>query len=357
MSIPSFAQLFRRSRYSRFGLSENDAQNQERLEIFAVAAVGFALKHNLQFKQNFLKKFADIEKDFTNFEPEIQASDCTDLKLENRHERVLVVVEFKVRASLQAKQDPWLDCRKPDDDSLPFWSEASNGYGFQLGQRSYDQFSTIHYIIVRQNECPRSERICKKFGKIFHLKTKSWNYLLEPSSAMEQDLVKSLGELGIEELEDYRMKQVKIENGDLEALFKGRTAIELILYISTNKLGDTKASARKQLINFFTEGSRGSIRQIGLYAPQESLKKLSGVRSIFLTNVWFGYLSEDNKPFKAEVWFYCNESAQTELRSLLENELKLIQIAENPDEKGLRIIRADNDSFGDLEWFCKVIGI
>ena len=153
------------------------------------------------------------------------------------------------------------------------------------------------------------------------------------------------------------MKEAKIENGDLDALFKGRTAIELILHISTNKLGDTKASARKQLINSFTEGSRGNIRHLGLYAPQTALKRLAGIRSDLLTNVWFGFISEDNKPFKAEVWYYCNESAQPKLRSLLEKELNPIKIEENPDEKGLRIIRADSDALADLDWFCKVIGI
>mgnify|MGYP001553087013 CR=1 FL=1 len=306
MSNPSFAQLFRRSRYSRSGPTENDTKNQERLEIFAVAAVGFALKYDSKFKENFLTKFADIKDCVEGFHTEIQAADCTDLKLANPQERVLVVVEFKVGAPLQPKQNPWLDRRKPDDEGLPFWSEACNGYGFQLGRNGYDQFSTIHYIIIQKNAHLRSEHVCKRFGKTFRLKARSWNSLLEPVSAMEQDLVRSLGELGVEELDDYRMKEAKIENGDLDALFKGRTAIELILHISTNKLGDTKASARKQLINSFTEGSRGNIRHLGLYAPQTALKRLAGIRSDLLTNVWFGFISEDNKPFKAEVWYYCN---------------------------------------------------
>jgi hypothetical protein len=327
------------------------------LEIFAVAAVGFVLKHDVQFKKNFLKKFADIEESVENFEPSIQAADCADLKLENSSKRILVVVEFKVGAELQPKQNPWPDTRKSDDDSLPFWSKDESGYGNQYGNKSnFNQFSTVYYIVVQQNGTPRNEMPCKKFGKSFYLKSRSWKSLLEPDPGLEDDLVKSLAELGIEELEDWRMKGIKIENGDLEALFKGKTAVELILHIST-KLGWRKDVARNRLTGFFTEGSCGNVRQLGLYAPKEALKRLAGIRANFLKDAWYGYFSENNQPFKAEVWFYCNENAQPELRALVEKELNSALIQENPDEKGLRIIRNDNEALGDSEWFCKALGI
>ena len=326
------------------------------MEIFAVAAVGFALKHDIQFKKNFLKKFAGIEEDVENFESSIQAADCTDLKLENSKGHTLVVTEFKTWAKLQPKQNPWLNGKRPDDSHLPFWSEADNGYGYQLGQKNYNQFSTIYYIVVQQDGISR-EAVCEQFGKTFQLKSRSWKSLLEPSTELEKDLVTSLGELGIEELEDYHMKEIKIENGDLEALFQGKTAIELILHISTTKLGDGKATARNNLMRFLTDGSRGNIRQLGIYVPQEALKKLAGIRANFLTNAWYGYFSENNQPFRAEVWFYCNENAKLELRALIEKELNLAVIQENPDENGLRIIRADTEALRDFEWFCKVLGI
>ena len=135
------------------------------MEIFAVAAVGFVLRHDVKFKKYFLKKFADIdgiEEDVENFEPSIQAADCTDLKLENLQSRILVVLEFKVWAKLQPKQNPWCDdARKFDDSSLPFWSEADKGYGYQLGQKNYDQFSTIYYIVVQQNGVLRDDKQIK----------------------------------------------------------------------------------------------------------------------------------------------------------------------------------------------------
>ncbi|MGD1088450.1 MAG: hypothetical protein ABR955_06955 [Verrucomicrobiota bacterium] len=275
MSTPSFAQLFRRSRYSRSGPSGNDKQNQERLEIFAVAAVGFALRHDYQFKKNFLLRFAGIEEDIENYKPSLQAADCTDLKLENSKRHILVVTEFKVWAELQPKQNPWFES---DDENLPFWNvtDKGEGYGHQYGNRSdFNQLSTVHYIVVQQKEkgdMP-GEKFCEKFGKTFLLKRRNWESLLEPNTELEKDLVTSLGELGIEELEDY------------------------------------------------------------------------------------GYLSDNDRPFKAEVWFYCNENAKSELRVLIENELRSAVIQENPDENGLRIIRADTEALGDFEWFCKALGI
>jgi hypothetical protein len=141
MSAPSFAQLFRRSRYSRFDPSENDKRNQERLEVFAVAAVGFALEHDTQFKKNFLKEFVGLEEDVENYKVSIQAADCIDLELKNLDKNILVAIEFKVEAGLADHQNPWLDARKFDDNSLQFWcgvKNGKNGYGYQLGQKDYD---------------------------------------------------------------------------------------------------------------------------------------------------------------------------------------------------------------------------
>ncbi len=359
MSAPSFAQLFRRSRYSRFGPSGEDEQNQQRLEIFAVAAVGFALRHDIQFKKNFLKKFAGIEEEVEKYKLSLQDAHCADLALKNDDRRILVVFEFKVGASLENHQNPWFGTRKPDDNALPFWSEAKddkNGYGYELG-KNYGEFSTIYYIVVQQNERRRDETACEKFGKTFWLKSRSWNSLLEPNTELEKDLVTSLSELGIRELEDWRMKEIKIENEDLEGLFKGKNAIEIILHISA-KLGLRKDFASNKLLWFFTEGSRGNSRQLGIYVPKEAMKMLGEIRASCLRDAWYGYLSENTQPFSAEVWFYGNENAQPKLRALIETELNSALVQENPEDKnGLRIIRSSETPLGDFEWFCKVLGI
>ncbi|MDE3068592.1 MAG: hypothetical protein KGJ60_13740 [Verrucomicrobiota bacterium] len=112
-----------------------------------MAAVGFSLKHDKQFKRDFLKRFAGIEEDAENFEPTVQAANCMDLKLENPGKRILVAFEFKVGAGLADHQNPWLGGKKPDDESLPFWNvtHKGKGYGYQLGQKNHDKFSTVYF--------------------------------------------------------------------------------------------------------------------------------------------------------------------------------------------------------------------
>lgn len=356
MSNPSFAQLFRRSRYSRFSQAGDNEEEQNRREVFAVAAVGFALKHDTKFKKNFLERFAGIADDWDNFQPNIQASNCEDLNLENSQKRILVVLECKVWAPLKDHQNPWRDGRKPDNEKLPFWSEANNGYGHQLRQKNFDQ---IYYIVVRPDEKQRDEEPFGKSGKTFWLKTRGWKALLYSAPGLEEDLVKSLGELGIEELEDWRMKDITVKSGDLEAFFKGQEAMELVLRISA-KLGMRRSRAYKDLVLYSTESSHDVYRQLGIGLPDETLKLLGGIRAICLKGAWFGYLSEKNQQFKAQVWFYGNKGVQPKLRALVNEELKAsVHIEANPEdiENGLRIFRSEDTSLGDLEWFCKILGI
>jgi hypothetical protein len=221
MSEPSFAQLFRRSRYARIGPSASDekaGQQQQRLEIFAVAAVGFALQHDPEFKNEFLKRIDPELKDAAAFKPILQASHWADLKLEDRNGDALVVVEFKVGADLEKKQDPWAGGNLCT--ALPeFWSEQ--GYGFQLlKDQTAVRCRTIYYVVVQQagRTVPREDSNCTRNDKTFSLRSRSWkNLLLEPYGNLGEDLVNSLGELGIPELEDWRMTQDDVESNSVEA--------------------------------------------------------------------------------------------------------------------------------------------
>ena len=329
MSDPSFAQLFRRSRYTRFGPSREDEQNQQRLEIFAVAAVGFVLRHDVQFKKNFLKKFAGIKEDAEKYKWSLQDAHCADLTLKSDDKRILVVFEFKVWAPLEEHQNPWHEygARKLDDNASPFWSKAKdgkNGYGYELGKK-YGRFTTIYYIVVQQNDRQRDEKACEKFGKTFWLKSRSWKSLLDPNPGLEDDLVRSLGELGIEELEDWRMKEIKVKNEDLEALFKGTDAMELLWHIA-KKLN--LRNARNDLIKFCTKRSHGGLRQLCILLPEEKMNMQAGIRANFKT-AEYGYYSENNQPFRAGVWFYDSKSAKLELPRLIEEELKNSTVIED----------------------------
>ncbi|MDE3068593.1 MAG: hypothetical protein KGJ60_13745 [Verrucomicrobiota bacterium] len=183
---------------------------------------------------------------------------------------------------------------------------------------------------------------------------------MDPKTELEEDLVDSLGELGIEELRDWHMKKIEVNKSeDLEAFFKGQNAMELILHISA-KLGMRKSVATKDLVFHCTEGSHGDLRQLCIVVPGEKMKMLDGIRSNF-QKADYGYFSENNRPFNAEVCFYGNRDAKSKLLAVikqqLENSAFTFKIQDYPEENGLRVIRTDDSPLGDFDWFCKVLGI
>lgn len=363
VAAPSFAQLFRRSRHSRFEFFREDAPNQERnqnqrLEEFAVATVGFVLKHDIEFKRKFLRDFAEIEDDVEKYEVSVQDTNCADLALKNEGKRTLVVFEFKVHARLENHQNPWLKNLRPDDNT-PFWAEVKdgkNGYGHEI-ERNYPGFSTIHYIVVRQNETEYNEtKPCQRNGKTFWFKRRSWRSLLEPNSKLQEDLVCSLGETAIDELKDYRMKKIKIKNDQLEGFFKGTSSLELLVHVG-KRLGLKNAKITSDLVRLCTELSNDtSLRQLGVELPLETIKSLEGIRNKF-DGCEFGYYSANRRQFTAEVWFYGANESQLKLKQLLKSMEKSVEFDKaEKDASVLRVVRTAETSLSDFEWFCKVLG-
>jgi hypothetical protein len=364
MSDPSFAQLFRRSRYSRSGPLGNGEQDQERREIFAVAAVGFALKHDAQFKKIFLKKFAGIDEGTENYEPSLQPADCIDLELKNRDKGILVAIEFKVGAKLQDHQNPWKDGKKPEDESLPFWNvtDKGKGYGYQLRQKNYEQFPAVYYITVQQNSDIQKNGglhndVCDKAGKTFFLKSRTWETLLEPRPRLEEDLVNSLGELGIEELDDWRMKTMKIEPKSVEECFNGGMVMDILLWVS-KKL---KSSIEKEGFQHLPDENNG-FRYLGIWVKA---KHLPASRRAYLNDwsPWVDYVSESSGRFQAEVWFYCGDGKKPQFLAKLKKEFgnEFAEFPEPPEADNpkicLRVRRSQDSADPDGSWFCKALGI
>ena len=107
MSLPSISKLFHRSNFHRS--EEIAGENvrhigQERLEVFAVAAVGFAFKHCSQFRRKFLMRIRGLNGDLEGFAVDLQSDHHSDLRVMQGHcEKVNV--EFNIRAILELHQD------------------------------------------------------------------------------------------------------------------------------------------------------------------------------------------------------------------------------------------------------------
>jgi hypothetical protein len=118
---PSFYSLYRRSRYVR-GEDEDhvaDVSRQNRKELYAVAAVAFAIKYDPQFRAHFLGTVCGIP---VTADPsailEVQPFHHSDLAIKDAAGCWLSIFEFKVGDKLKPKQNP---------GSKKFFAE--DGYG------------------------------------------------------------------------------------------------------------------------------------------------------------------------------------------------------------------------------------
>ena len=116
-SDPTFYRLFRRGRYGSAVDTRQDPERAQRSveqrECFAVAAVGFCLKHDAPFAKHFWEKVCQKTGD-PDGEPslrvEVGPEDWADLRLtaEIQNWKRVCVVECKAGAPLREKQNP--DC-------------------------------------------------------------------------------------------------------------------------------------------------------------------------------------------------------------------------------------------------------
>src|SRR6266516_761442 len=127
-SEPSFFLLFRRSRYLR-PTDPNDPDGEVKMlqtECFAAAAVGFCLKQSEAFRKAFLERICGLSVEAVEkFRPiiEVEPVHWADLRviLEDGPRRQVCVIELKIDAKIEPKQDP---------RSVEFSSD--DGYGVKL---------------------------------------------------------------------------------------------------------------------------------------------------------------------------------------------------------------------------------
>jgi hypothetical protein len=82
-------------------------------ERFAVACLASVLKHDLLFREAFLRAVCDWQGpgNIQDFEVWLEIDGCGDLALEAKKFRIVFVVECKIDAPLQENQWPKLEAR------------------------------------------------------------------------------------------------------------------------------------------------------------------------------------------------------------------------------------------------------
>lgn len=344
---PSFLTLFKRGRYFRLSVfSESEEAEEYRVRIeaerFAAAAVGFCMTHNSEFRRKFTRHACgdQIQGSIT---PDVEPEHWADLFLHIGRSRVCVI-EFKIGAHLQPKQDPSKEA---------FWEEP-NGYGFKFGQA----YPTVHkhYIVLGRSYpffgCE------KRDGWSFN--QMSWGDLADVITQCRKnrllaDLWKCLAGFGIWDFSAALSRKVfMMRNNALGASAAWQVLWDAYRYpglkLSTGPTAfrcdshwagredwffgiEVKATANDRLTRLIRPSSGGAI-------------------------AWFGY-EPHGEAMKLSFWFYCESlSIAKWVRKLLRHRLSEEPLLENPEEP-THIGFSINPGYDrpELDCFIAMIGI
>ena len=192
----SFLRLFRQSRYAANDESQSPRQN--RRELFSVAAVAFTAKHDRRFAQDFLVRLAGVPRSDLNhkFKFEPQKDFCADLAITDEASERRYVVEFKVGARVMEKQN-----------SRSKMFDKPGGYGRAFSDRLSGV--SVYTTLAQQRDFDDFTK-----GGL-RRRARTWRELI-PANGKEghllEDLLDSLGELGISVLRVRKVKDMKNAN-------------------------------------------------------------------------------------------------------------------------------------------------
>lgn len=141
----SFRSLFEGSRFSRPHAAPSSEPRRDRREVFSVAAIAIALKHDERFFHHFVQRVCRIPKPYPQLkdvEVDVQPHHHTDLAIKHRNRQRLYVLEFKFHSRLKPKQNPEI--------KEAFMKEPS-GYGYQItSERDYAKLTERHYFVLQK---------------------------------------------------------------------------------------------------------------------------------------------------------------------------------------------------------------
>lgn len=342
---PSFAVLYRQSRYTRTDGGGKVVTRQNRQELFAVAGVAFLIKHDASFRRLFLQKIcgvAETDLDFP-FELEVQPASHADLRLRCAETKALYVVEFKLGAILQPKQDP----TQPDA-----FFKADSGYGWNI-LNAAEYASAVHRTyVVLQNW--RTFEDAEKNG--IRVLSRAWKDLVDSQiveSPLTHDLLDTLGGWGIATLRFRHTKHMTKAKHTQDAadLFQ-------IVTVTAEEVG-----IKPSKFDFDVQSGDGSGGYFGLNVPFglprfSKLEKSAGQGDENLG--WFGYSSSDNGASTLDVWIYCKpskaaESPQAKTLEYVQKRLgKSFEGSALSVEGGVRISVSGDAVSDDKQWLAHV---
>jgi hypothetical protein len=351
MSNASFSSLFRRGRYVRAELHEgenNDGeekQRQNRLELFTVAAVAFTIKHDSEFKRHFLKMICDVP-DPTNVDDYVillQPYDFDMVLCDDKTSEV-IVIEFKVNAGLEKKQD----FSNGNEDKF---SNPPEGYGHQI-ETKYSRYKNLKYVVLQKNdrrkpsESPVQRRKVLCFSRV-------WSNLLYDGkeSPLAKDLMDWLAQ-EIPEMKSRIYKNMKMKKA--EDIQKAAETYDLLCSVATDHLKD-----KKPIFDIST-GNEGSFFGANIRKDCDGFDGLKKYFKVASYLGWFGYGQRQGEAPSLEIWIYTgwvsNEiESVKKLSDLISPQLGIIASVKVDKPSNNIVILCADSTVSDLDWFGDVI--
>jgi len=322
-----FLKLFARGRYvssrsiaRRESNAVDKQQRHEERERFAVAAIAFCINNDQEFRNHFMNVIGESQR-IAVARLEVEPKHWGDLVVVG--DKIVVVLEFKLKALLGEHQDPTKS------------RFETSGYGAEI-IREYGKGYQLRYVIVGI-DIPQDKT---KTGLPYRgLRWKEFIVKDRKESSLEHDLFDCLGVLGapIFLTRGMKMKTLTSEVDGAMAVYKMLTAIAEDLSTkadsSTDSVGlEIRASgpttARAKLLNEVVAPKR---RALG----------------------WIGYELIDNN-LRLSVWFYCSEASTKKVRQRLRSLAPGHgEIVDDGNSVGLQALAAKNDDHPT--WFNRVL--
>lgn len=285
---PSFFQLYRRSRYAS-ALPERQGRaggGQNCTEVFAVAALGFAFRHEPKFLNYFLSKVCGLPDAVTADGCEIRCQDGnqSDLAIVWPAQRV-IVVEAKINADLQPHQNPTMDA----------FQAAPDGYGFQIGEKYPNEHERLYVVLAKDvSAIPRGEHTCANPQFIGF---RQWGELegMRDQPPLITDFLDSMGLLGIPELQLRSFRNMQLEQA---------TESAAKMFCLLEGVANRYKLTQKDRWDVQSKADEGYFVGVKVSAGGMFQELTRCVGASNQTIGWFGYEAPAGAQPRISVWFY-----------------------------------------------------
>jgi hypothetical protein len=339
---PSFFSLFKRGRYCRkipseeADASEGAKRERQELERFVVASLAFAFKHDPQFGLHFFNSICNPTEtpraSTDGLEIKIEDEDL-DLVITDRHRSCLYIIEAKVSASLEPRQNP-------TNNSAFF---APDGYGTKAEQKfkSADHF---RYIVLGAHEHLNCETIGKRERWSFC--QRAWGDLAKdwPRSKLAEDLRDFLADVQIAPFMIQETEGVLVDTN-----LKNAAEANMVL-VSACKALD--AGSHSLDLNFEKESGcwHFGMNVHGIGKCGQTVNRIKPLVNDANPVAWFGY--EGPPTNAATVWFY---SGDKKLAASLASKLMTFSPEISADSHVfIKKNGNENDGLEHVKWFSSV---